>query len=45
VIGFIVQNTGSFAYAFWFIGAVALMGTLSYSFLLGRLHRIELRPR
>lgn len=45
VIGFIVQSTGTFAYAFWFIGAVALMGTLSYSFLLGRLHRIELRPR
>jgi len=45
VIGAIVQSTGSFAFAFWFIGGVALMGTLSYSFLLGRLHRIELKVR
>lgn len=45
VIGAIVNATGSFAYAFWFIGAVALGGTLSYSLLLGRLHRIELKPR
>ncbi|MFP3516316.1 MFS transporter [Pseudomonas sp. SIMBA_077] len=45
VIGAIVQSTGTFAYAFWFIGAVALMGTLSYSLLLGRLYRIELKTR
>ncbi|WP_414704401.1 MFS transporter [Pseudomonas sp. UBA4194] len=45
VIGAIVQTTGSFAYAFWFIGGVALIGTLSYSFLLGRLHRIVLQAR
>ncbi|MFF7709922.1 MFS transporter [Pseudomonas sp. NPDC007930] len=43
VIGAIVQATHSFAYAFWFIGAVAAVGTLSYAFLLGRLHRIELK--
>jgi ACS family D-galactonate transporter-like MFS transporter len=43
VIGAIVQSTHNFAYAFWFIGCLALMGTLSYSFLLGRLHRIELK--
>ncbi|MBD1551658.1 MFS transporter [Pseudomonas typographi] len=42
-IGAIVQTTHSFANAFWFIGAVALIGTLSYSFLLGRLYRIELK--
>ncbi|MBV7528303.1 MULTISPECIES: MFS transporter [Pseudomonas] len=45
VIGGIVHATGSFAYAFWFIGGVALMGTLSYSLLLGRLYRIELKAR
>lgn len=45
VIGAIVHATGSFAYAFWFIGGVALIGTLSYSLLLGRLYRIELKAR
>ena len=45
VIGGIVHATGSFAYAFWFIGGVALIGTLSYSLLLGRLFRIELKVR
>jgi sugar phosphate permease len=44
MVGFIVQSTGSFAWAFNFIGLVALMGTLSYSLLLGRLHRIVLKP-
>ena len=43
VIGAIVQASGSFAMAFWFIGGVALMGTLSYSLLLGKLYRIELK--
>lgn len=45
VIGAIVHATGSFAMAFWFIGGVALMGTLSYSLLLGRLYRIQLQAR
>ncbi len=45
VIGGIVHATGSFAMAFWFIGGVALIGTLSYSLLLGRLYRIELQTR
>jgi len=43
VIGAIVHASGSFAMAFWFIGGVALMGTLSYSLLLGKLYRIELK--
>lgn len=43
IIGAILQSTQSFAYAFWYIGAVALIGTLSYSLLLGRLYRIELK--
>jgi MFS transporter, ACS family, D-galactonate transporter len=44
VIGAIVQASGSFAYAFNYIAAIALMGTLSYSFLLGPLYRITLKP-
>jgi ACS family D-galactonate transporter-like MFS transporter len=45
VIGGIVHSTGSFAYAFWFIGGVALIGTLSYSLLLGKIYRIQLQTR
>ena len=45
VVGAIVHATGTFAWAFWFIGGVALMGTLSYSLLLGRLYRIELKAK
>ncbi|WPP01539.1 MFS transporter [Pseudomonas sp. HR96] len=45
VIGAIVHETGSFAYAFWFIGGVAAIGTLAYSLLLGKLYRIQLQAR
>jgi MFS transporter, ACS family, D-galactonate transporter len=44
VIGYILQATGSFYWALNFIGIVCLIGTFSYSVLLGRLHRIELTP-
>ncbi len=40
VIGGIVAVTGSFFYALAFIGAVALMGALSYIFILGDVERI-----
>lgn len=43
VIGQILHVTGNFAWAFWFIGGVAFIGTLSYSMLLGRIYRIELK--
>ncbi|WP_243842259.1 MFS transporter [Pseudomonas graminis] len=43
VIGQILHVTGNFAWAFWFIGGVACIGTLSYSLLLGRIYRIELK--
>jgi ACS family D-galactonate transporter-like MFS transporter len=42
IIGYILHATGSFYWALNFIGAVSLLGMLSYSLLLGRLHRIEL---
>jgi ACS family D-galactonate transporter-like MFS transporter len=45
VIGQILHVTGNFAWAFWFIGGVALIGTLSYSLLLGRIYRIELTAK
>jgi ACS family D-galactonate transporter-like MFS transporter len=42
VIGFIVSATGSFFYALVYIGSVALLGTLSYVFILGDVRRIEI---
>lgn len=45
VIGQILHLTGNFAWAFWFIGGMACIGTLSYSLLLGRIYRIELKAR
>ena len=42
VIGFIVSATGSFVGALAFVGIVALLGALSYIFILGDVHRIEL---
>ncbi|MFT4021573.1 MAG: MFS transporter [Acinetobacter sp.] len=43
IIGIILKYTHSFSAAFWFIGALALIGTISYSFFLGKIYRIELR--
>jgi D-galactonate transporter len=45
VIGQILDLTGNFAWAFWFIGGMACLGTLSYSLLLGRIYRIELKAK
>jgi MFS transporter, ACS family, D-galactonate transporter len=42
VIGAIISFTGSFYYALAFVGAVALMGALSYIFILGDVKRIVL---
>ena len=44
IIGYILRESGSFYWAFFFVGGIALIGTLSYSVLLGRLYRIELKP-
>lgn len=41
VVGFIVAATGSFFYALGFIGVVALIGALSYIFILGPVKRVE----
>jgi MFS transporter, ACS family, D-galactonate transporter len=42
VIGYILATTGSFFWALNFMGIVSLVGALSYSILLGQLHRIEI---
>jgi len=42
VIGLIVSSTGSFVDALLFVGGVALVGALSYIFILGDVKRIEM---
>ncbi|MGS0894689.1 MFS transporter [Burkholderia stagnalis] len=42
VVGFIVASTGSFVGALVFIGVIALVGALSYIFVVGDIRRIEL---
>lgn len=42
IIGFIVSATGSFTPALAFVSVVALIGTLSYIFVIGKVKRIEL---
>ena len=41
VIGFIVAATGSFFYALAYVGTVAMVGALSYIFILGDVKRME----
>jgi ACS family D-galactonate transporter-like MFS transporter len=42
VIGAIIGATGSFFYALAYVGAVALVGALSYIFVLGDVKRIQI---
>jgi ACS family D-galactonate transporter-like MFS transporter len=42
VVGLILSATGSFVWALSFVGAMAAVGALSYLFLLGDVHRLEL---
>jgi ACS family D-galactonate transporter-like MFS transporter len=41
-IGFILRATGSFAWALGLISLFAVIGALSYTFLLGEVKRIEI---
>jgi len=43
VVGFVVHATGSFAWALAFIGVVALLGVISYVFVVGDVRRVEFR--
>jgi MFS transporter, ACS family, D-galactonate transporter len=40
VVGFVVASTGSFAWALAFIGVLALLGVLSYVFVVGDVRRV-----
>lgn len=42
VIGFIVNSTGSFVYALAYIAIIAIVGVLSYVFILGDVKRVEM---
>lgn len=42
VIGFIVDGTGSFAYALAYVGAVALCGVIGYTLVLTKVERISI---
>lgn len=44
VVGVIVARTGSFFYALAYVGAAALVGVLSYVFIVGDVSRVELKP-
>jgi ACS family D-galactonate transporter-like MFS transporter len=41
VVGLIVAATGSFFYALGFVGVVAMIGALSYIFVVGEVRRVE----
>ncbi|MDE2251846.1 MAG: MFS transporter [Gammaproteobacteria bacterium] len=45
VVGWIVQATGSFIYALAFVGAVAMIGALSWIFVIGDLTPVRLNVR
>jgi len=42
IIGVIVKHTGSFQWVLAFVALMGVVGALSYTVLLGRIHRIEL---
>lgn len=42
VIGLIVAKTGSFFYALTYVGAAALIGALSYIFIIGDVRRVDI---
>ncbi|WP_168791111.1 hypothetical protein [Paraburkholderia aromaticivorans] len=41
-IGLIVEKTGSFFYALGYVGVAALIGALSYIFIVGDVRRVEI---
>ncbi len=42
IIGFIIELTGHFFYALTYVGAAALLGVLSYLFILGDVKRLDI---
>jgi ACS family glucarate transporter-like MFS transporter len=45
VIGYILQSTGSFNGALIFVGAMGMLGAMSYLFIVGEIKRVELNVR
>jgi nitrate/nitrite transporter NarK len=43
-IGYILQVTGSFNGALWFVAAHCLIAMFSYLVVVGKIHRVALRP-
>jgi nitrate/nitrite transporter NarK len=42
VIGFILRETGSFEWVLAYVSVAGIVGALSYTVILGRVHRIEI---
>ena len=42
VIGFILRETGSFEWVLAYVSIAGIVGALSYTVILGRMHRIEI---
>jgi MFS transporter, ACS family, D-galactonate transporter len=42
VIGFILRETGSFQWVLAYVSIAGIVGALSYTVILGRVHRIEI---
>jgi len=44
VIGYILQNTGSFKVALIYVGAHGIVAVLSYWLIVGKIRRLQLTP-
>jgi hypothetical protein len=44
-IGYILQTTGSFNGALWFVAAHCLLAMFSYLVVVGKIRRVALRPK
>jgi ACS family D-galactonate transporter-like MFS transporter len=42
VIGFILRETGSFEWVLAFVSLASIVGALSYTVVIGKIHRIEM---
>jgi ACS family D-galactonate transporter-like MFS transporter len=42
LVGFIIRETGSFELVLAYVSLAGLVGALSYTVMLGRIHRIEM---
>ena len=45
VIGYLVQASGSFQSTLWFLAAHCIVTIFAYFFIVGKIERLELKPR